>query len=154
MWGPAAHCSKTHKQAGWWKGKFALFHMLATGEEGGAGKYLCKGQLSLWQPMGQELFFFLRQKEGATCKNRTVSSDSHLQIGHRWSDQQRLGCLPVHLRFQGPFAPVYLWPVLCCDPSCPGHSPVIKKSPPGVLESVIRLTGCGSGYHPRPCRKS
>ena len=33
---------------------------------------------------------FYRQEEGATCSNSTDSSDSHLQVGHRWSDQRRL----------------------------------------------------------------
>ena len=36
---------------------------------------------------------FYRQKEGPTCRNSTVSSDSHLQIGHQWSDQCHLDCL-------------------------------------------------------------
>ena len=35
---------------------------------------------------------FYRQREGATCRNSTVSSDSHLEIGHRWSDQGHLDC--------------------------------------------------------------
>ena len=35
---------------------------------------------------------FYRQKERATCRNSTVSSDSYLQIGHWWSDQHHLGC--------------------------------------------------------------
>ena len=30
--------------------------------------------------------------EGATCRNSTVSSGSHLEIGHQWSDQHHLGC--------------------------------------------------------------
>ena len=40
------------------------------------------------------------------CRNSTVSSDSHLEIGHRWSDQRHLGCfkysyssVPVYLHF-------------------------------------------------------
>ena len=31
-------------------------------------------------------------REGATCKSSPVISDSHLQIGPRWSDQHHLGC--------------------------------------------------------------
>ena len=35
---------------------------------------------------------FCRLREGATCRNSTVSSDSHLEIGHQWSDQCHLDC--------------------------------------------------------------
>ena len=73
MWDQAAYCSETHKQAGWWKGNFALFHMLATGE-GGEGKYLSKGQLQLWQPVGQGLFFFFLKKEGRGYLQKTEQS--------------------------------------------------------------------------------
>ena len=31
-----------------------------------------------------------RRREGATCKTSTVNSDSHLEIGHQWSDQCHL----------------------------------------------------------------
>ena len=34
---------------------------------------------------------FFRKKEGATRRNSTVNSDSHLQIGH-WRSDQHLGC--------------------------------------------------------------
>ena len=27
------------------------------------------------------------------CRNSAVSSDSHLQLGHPWSDQRHLGCV-------------------------------------------------------------
>ena len=33
-----------------------------------------------------------RQREGATRRNSTVSSDSHLEIRHQWSDQCHLFC--------------------------------------------------------------
>ena len=36
---------------------------------------------------------FHRQREGATCRNSTVSSDGHLEIGLQWSDQQHLDCI-------------------------------------------------------------
>ena len=39
---------------------------------------------------GGESFYKLR--EGATCRNNTVSSDSHLQIGYRYTDQRHLDC--------------------------------------------------------------
>ena len=45
-----------------WRGKFALFQMLATGGV------------------------------GTICRNSTVISESHLQSGHQWSDQRHLGC--------------------------------------------------------------
>ena len=38
---------------------------------------------------------------GTTCRNSTVSSDSHLQIGHQWFDQCHLGGF-------GPFVPIAL----------------------------------------------
>ena len=51
---------------------------------------------------------FYKQKEGVICRNSAVSSDSHLQIGHQWSDQHHLG----NLQFQGPFVPIPLKPGL------------------------------------------
>ena len=36
---------------------------------------------------------FYRWREGVTCRNSTVSSDSHLQSDHWWSDQHHLDCL-------------------------------------------------------------
>ena len=30
---------------------------------------------------------------GATCRNSTINSDSHLKIGHWWSEQHHLNCL-------------------------------------------------------------
>ena len=35
---------------------------------------------------------FYRQKQRATCRNSTVSSDSHLKICHRWSNQRHPDC--------------------------------------------------------------
>ena len=35
---------------------------------------------------------FYRQRERVTCRNIRVSADSHLEIGHWWSDQCCLGC--------------------------------------------------------------
>ena len=37
-------------------------------------------------------YSFYRWREGATCRNSTVSSDSHLQTGPQWSDQHHLDC--------------------------------------------------------------
>ena len=63
---------KPIKWQGWWKGKFALFQRLATWA--GEGRLLSKGQLPRRQSVGK--------REGAECRNSTVSSDSHLGIGH------------------------------------------------------------------------
>ena len=35
---------------------------------------------------------FYRQKEGATSRNSTVSSDNQLHTDHRWSEQHHLDC--------------------------------------------------------------
>ena len=57
----------------WWKGKFALFQMPATGG-------------------GQGVRVFVNRAWRATYRNRTVISNSHLQIGPQWFDQHYLGC--------------------------------------------------------------
>ena len=45
-----------------------------------------------------------RSDRGAICRNSTVSSDSHLQFGHQWSDQCHLDCFThIILQFQDPF---------------------------------------------------
>ena len=36
--------------------------------------------------------FIERSRGSATCRNSTVSSDSHPQIGHQCSEQRHLGC--------------------------------------------------------------
>ena len=33
-----------------------------------------------------------RGREETTCRNSTVSSDSHLETGHQWSDQCHFDC--------------------------------------------------------------
>ena len=45
--------------------------------------------LPLLQPVGKS---FYRLREGATRRNSTVSSDSHLEFGHQWSDERHLDC--------------------------------------------------------------
>ena len=45
-----------------------------------------------------------RSDRGAMFRNSTVSFDSHLQIGHQWSDPCHLDCfLYISLQFQDPF---------------------------------------------------
>ena len=46
-------------------------------------------------------------REGVTCRNSTVSSDSHTEIGHLWSDQSHLDCFKnSSVRFKGPFVSI------------------------------------------------
>ena len=82
--GPDARCSKASKEASWWKGKFALFWMLATGavrEGGRAVQRLTsfdscpKADFPRLTISGQKP---LSAEGGATCRNSTVGSDSHL----------------------------------------------------------------------------
>ena len=49
---------------------------------------------------------FYRWREGATCRNSTVSSDHDLEVGHWRSDQCRLVLGPVNLQFQGWFVSI------------------------------------------------
>ena len=110
-------CPPTQKlinSQGWWKGKFALFWMPATwGQRGGARQGRTPGQrptpLLQWQSVAKS---FYRQRKGAMCRNSTVSSDSHLEIGHAvvWSASFWLSS--VNLQFEGRFVPVSLRPVL------------------------------------------
>ena len=79
---------KPIKRQGWWKGMFALFWMLATGGGGGGVDSCPKADCPL--TIGGKSFY--RRREGATCRNSTVSSDSHLELGHWWSDQRHLDC--------------------------------------------------------------
>ena len=91
----------------WWKGKFALSLMLATGR-GEGGRHLSKGRLPHpWEAGGES--FYKQSGERATCRNGTVISNSRLQIGHQWSDWHHLGCLDtVHRQFR-----VRLFPFVC-----------------------------------------
>ena len=86
-WGPGPRHSKANKQARW-KGKFALFRMLATGV--GEDRCLSKGGSPSTDNQRGKSFYRLR--EGATCRNSTVCSYDHLQVGHWWSDQLHLDC--------------------------------------------------------------
>ena len=70
------------------KGKVALFRSLATGG-GGVGVDTCPKADCPPDNQGTRAFI---DREGATCRNNTVSSDSHLEIGHQWSDQRHLDC--------------------------------------------------------------
>ena len=77
--------------------------MSATGCGEGGG-HLSKGRFFL--PYKQRVKAFIDRAcvcgegEGTACRNSIVISNSHLQIGHQWSDQYHLGCFKfssVHL---------------------------------------------------------
>ena len=85
---------KPTKRPGWWERKLALFWIPATGAGGGywgGGVCLSSGQLpaTYIQPVGKS---FYRPREVAICRNSTVSSSSHLEIGHQWTGQRHLDC--------------------------------------------------------------
>ena len=136
---------KPINRPGWWKGKF---QMCAPG----VGGSLSRGWLPCWQSGGKR---FYRQREGAACRNSTVSSGSHLEIGHRWSDQRRLCCsrdssslVPGSVCF-----PFFEASSRSCGNLCYGHGLVIMwlTSPPvyrtGVYKTAHRGTGGRDGEH-------
>ena len=75
-------------------------------------------------PQQAESEHFYRQREGATCRNSAVSSDSQPHMGHRWSDQRHLGCF----RYSSASVPGLVFFRFSeassgnCGSSCPGHS--------------------------------
>ena len=94
-----------------WKGKFALFWMPAhKGVGGGTPVQRLTPSLPPPPPRQQSAGkSFYRRREGATCRNSTVSSDSHLEIGHCGLTSIILIVLStVNLQFQGWFVPISL----------------------------------------------
>ena len=78
----------SHRVGHYWSDLAAAAAACCWGE--GEGGHLSKGWLLLpWQWMDKN---FYRQRERVICRNNRVSSDSHLEIGHRWSDQCHLDC--------------------------------------------------------------
>ena len=71
----------------WWKGKF--ISAVSNWAGGGWWTSVQRPAPSPGPALGKR---FYSQMEGATCGNSTVSSDSHLQSGHRWCDQHHLAC--------------------------------------------------------------
>ena len=63
--------------------------ILDAGNWGGGWTPVQRPTPSRWQSGGKN---FYRQREGAPCRNSTVSPDNHLEIGHRWCDQHHLDC--------------------------------------------------------------
>ena len=78
------------KRPGWWKGKFALFQVLVT-RVGGVVNICPKANSPL--TVRGKSFYRHSVGSGATCRNSTINSDSHLKIGHWWSEQHHLNCL-------------------------------------------------------------
>ena len=82
---------KPINRPGWWKEKFALFQMLAT-EAGGGWQMFVQRPLFPSAPLtnkqrGESFYRQNRRVGGVTCRNTTVISKSHLQIGHQQSHQ-------------------------------------------------------------------
>ena len=103
---------------------------------------------------GQEL---LQTEGGPTCKNSTISSDNHLEIGHRWSDQHHLECF----KYSQSAVPESICShfleasSLNCGSLCHGYSLVIREltSPPVEISiSAKQLTGHSSEYYLYPLR--
>ena len=149
----AARRSKVNKEANCWKGKFALFQRLATGL--GEGRLLSKGRLPHWQSVAKS---FYTPREGATCRNSRVSSDSHLEIGHAVVCSASSWLSIVNLQFQGRFVPISLRPVLRIVAAYvmlqPGHHVVNFFHLVRVSVSTRQLTGYGSEYYLQPLRRN
>ena len=86
--GPAACHSKANKQARLVERNICFIS--------DAGNWGVGWQTSVQRPTPPQQAggeSFCRQSWGeGTCRNSTVISDNHLQIGHRWSDQHHLDC--------------------------------------------------------------
>ena len=79
---------KPTKRQGLWKGKFPLLWRPATQVEGCWGSRADSCPKAYSPPLAiKKSKSFYRRREGATCRNSTVSSDSHLETGHAvvWS---------------------------------------------------------------------
>ena len=83
----AARHSKVIKEARLVKGKVYLIlgASYEMGDDGWEGRRLSKGLLPPTDNQWARAFY--RWRVWATWRNSTVSSDSHLQTGHWWSDQ-------------------------------------------------------------------
>ena len=84
---------KPVNRLGWWKGKFALFPVPATGR----GRVDIHSEADTLPPPPTTTTdshwgrAFVDGGRGR-CRNSTVSSDSHLETDQRWSYQHHLGC--------------------------------------------------------------
>ena len=106
--GPAACCSKANKQSGCWKGKFALFQLLATG---GGGWQTSVQRLTPtpnhWQPVGQELL--QTEGRGYMQKQQSALTVIFILVTDGLTGLVVLGT--VNLQFQGPSFHISLRPV-------------------------------------------
>ena len=136
---------KPIKRPGWWEWKFALFWMPATQQ----ARVRQTPVQMLTCPLGKS---FYRQREGATGRNSTVSSDNHLEIGHWWSDQQHIDCfkwlifssrVSLFPFLWGQF--LNLWQLMSWLQS--SHHAANFFHLVGVSVSVRQLTRCGSEYY-------
>ena len=92
--GPAAHLSKASRKARLVERKVCFILDANNWWGGGLGVGYTPVQRPTPPPCNQgtrALKALLKTEAGATCRNSTVSSDRHLEIGHRWPDQR--GCL-------------------------------------------------------------
>ena len=92
--GSTACCSKVNKEDRLVKRKVCF--ILDSGNQAGREDICLKADSPA--PQSGHMSFY-RQREGATCRNHTVSSDSHLEIGHQWSNQSHLDCFSIQLIF-------------------------------------------------------
>ena len=96
---------------------------------------------------------FYRGREGATCRNSSVSSDRLLEVGHPWSDQHHLGCLgSVCFHFLRPVVQIV---ELMSWLQSGWSSCSLLLHLVGVSVSIRRqLTGYGSEYYLEPLRRN
>ena len=88
-WRPAARSSKASKEASWWKGKFALFWMPATGLGGGRADSCPKAD-SLTDNQGARAF--IDGGRGLRAETAQSALTVVLKLVMRWSDQRPLDC--------------------------------------------------------------
>ena len=81
---------KPVQREGWRKGMFALFWMLAgRGRADSCPKVGSPSPPLPWPPPAIRGYEVLLLEGEVTWRNSTVSSDSHLEIGHRLTDQHQ-----------------------------------------------------------------
>ena len=112
---PAVFCSKANKEARLMERKVCFISV--TGNWGWGFEGVGTGRMDSCPEVDSPHWYWMsksyhRWRTGATCRKSTASSDSHLQIGHRWSDQSS-GLFEVQLTFSsGVSLFLFLRPVL------------------------------------------
>ena len=103
---------KSKSRPGWWKGKFVLFQMLATGGGGWGGWTSVQRPIPPTDKQGIRAFID-RVGIGVTCRNSTVISDCHLQLVISGLTSIMLLVLgTVNLQFGCAFVPISFQSVL------------------------------------------